>query len=787
MPAPHWRVSELEYLDSSDASVLAFHSPYQQGKQGGVEIIHHDVRVATNGDVRIEAAPGQWGRQSKFIARQVDAAAGTVRATLAYNNLPYSLSLTPRGEGFVYALDLEAALPPELVGKAGLNLEIYPPNYVGKTWQLGGSHGVFPRQPNGPIVRGPDNNDEPCVMARGKCLVLAGEDPLRRLTIEAVEGGELMLLDGRQVASIGWFVVRSLVPSGKTGGALSWVITPGIVPNWRRTPVIGISQVGYHPAQQKRAIIELDRRETHIAHAKLVRLDGPREHVMQSGPVRHWGEFLRYQYGIFDFSDVRQEGLYFVEYEGQRAGPFRISPSVYADGVWQPTLEIFMPVQMCHVRVEQGTRVWHGACHLDDARQAPVAHEHFDGYHQSDATHTQFAPGDHVPHMDKGGWHDAGDYDLAAGSQAETTLYLALAQEEFAPAIDRTTVLPDKKLVVLDKPDGVPDIVQQVVHGVECMLGGYRASGRTFIGIIEANFKQYQHMGDAATITDNVVSDDDRYVFTDHVTSLEYKVAAALAASARVLRGHNAALADECLAAAQKAWDYEQAHEPETVWNCYVPGRPAHQEVLATAELLLTTGLEKYRQRLVELLPTITANIGDLGWIAARVVERVNDAGFTAAVAAALTEYSSTLSAEVAKNPYHIPFHVSIWGIGWGLQVHAVKMYYLASRRPELFSAEHVLAVVNYVLGCHPGSNVSFVSGVGWRSLTIAFGTSRADWSHIAGGVGAGTNYIAADFPECKEDSPFFWQQSEYVIHGATSYIFNVLAAERLLSKAPSV
>jgi phosphoribosylformylglycinamidine cyclo-ligase len=37
-----------------------------------------------------------------------------------------------------------------------------------------------------------------------------------------------------------------------------------------------------------------------------------------------------------------------------------------------------------------------------------------------------------------------GDYDLAAGSQADTTLILALAREEFAPDLDRTTVLADK-------------------------------------------------------------------------------------------------------------------------------------------------------------------------------------------------------------------------------------------------------------------------------------------------------------------------------------------------------
>ncbi len=41
---------------------------------------------------------------------------------------------------------------------------------------------------------------------------------------------------------------------------------------------------------------------------------------------------------------------------------------------------IFFPVQMCHMRINEKYRVWHGACHLDDALMAPVNLNHFDGY-----------------------------------------------------------------------------------------------------------------------------------------------------------------------------------------------------------------------------------------------------------------------------------------------------------------------------------------------------------------------------------------------------------------------
>jgi hypothetical protein len=45
---------------------------------------------------------------------------------------------------------------------------------------------------------------------------------------------------------------------------------------------------------------------------------------------------------------------------------------------------------------------------------------------------------------------------------------------------------------------------------------------------------------------------------------------------------------------------------------------------------------------------------------------------------------------------------------------------------------------------------------------------------------------IRPDFPELKEPFPFLWQQAEYVLTGAATYVFTVLAADRLLNGTPS-
>ena len=84
------------------------------------------------------------------------------------------------------------------------------------------------------------------------------------------------------------------------------------------------------------------------------------------------------------------------------------------------------------------------------------------------------------------------------------------------------------------------------------------------------------------------------------------------------------------------------------------------------------------------------------------------------------------------------------------------------------------------MLGRHPGHNLSLVSGVGAQSKLVAYGTNRADFSFIAGGIVPGVLILKPDFPENREDWPFFWGQNEYVIPLGASYIQLSLAAAEL-------
>lgn len=795
-----WKVNKQEYLEKQGLTVLAFHDSYPVGRQGGIEIIQHGERIATNGFIRMLAVNGRRFNDPEKAVREIDEKNLAIKSTVEYNDFgfKYSVRIWPEGDDIHLAVELDKPVPAEWANKLVFSMEFYPPAYYGKSYQLGESTGTIPRLLNGSKIKDEAGVFVPVPLGQGKTLTLAGEDPVRRIVINDLKG-ELVMVDSRDNYYGGWIQLVSVVPSGVTENAVEWTITPNIIPGWKREPMIAISQVGYHPDQVKKAIIELDPVDKNRDRARLMKVtqDNGLTEILSAVPS-DWGSFLCYNYAVFDFSAIKDPGVYVVEYGKSSSYAFSINNTIYAKNVWQPTLEGYFPVQMCHVKVRDRSLIWHGACHLDDALQAPLDYQHIDQYHQYKESETKYAVQTTVPFLNQGGWHDAGDDDLAAGSQATTTHYLVLAYELGKDQTDQTSVSFDNRYVQMYTPDGVPDFVQQIKQGALNLVSGYRAAGHSFMGII-ANREGRNITGDWASQTDQVFFDpkmapsqktlthsgvnDDRWVFTNRDTGLEYEVAAALTAASRSLTGYDDKLASECIATAIKVWDFEQSHEPVSKPAEYVPRNTRAKEIICTAELLYTTGDEKYLTRLVDLLPEIKANIGQAAWCVARVSDRIKDENFKNGFRDALQSYKIRLDSTLAANPFGIPWRPAVWGVGWNIQEFAMEHYYLVKQYPDMFDRESILRVVNYVLGCHPGSNTSLVTGVGAHSITSAFGVNRTMEYGIPGGMVSGTALIRPDFPELKEPFPYLWQQSEYVMSGAATYIFCVMAADQLLNK----
>ena len=63
---------------------MAFKDIYPEGHQGGIAIIMHGKRIATNGDIRLDETPGQWQRIPMQLDRLVHTDSGTIIVKLAY-------------------------------------------------------------------------------------------------------------------------------------------------------------------------------------------------------------------------------------------------------------------------------------------------------------------------------------------------------------------------------------------------------------------------------------------------------------------------------------------------------------------------------------------------------------------------------------------------------------------------------------------------------------------------------------------------------------------------------
>jgi endoglucanase len=204
------------------------------------------------------------------------------------------------------------------------------------------------------------------------------------------------------------------------------------------------------------------------------------------------------------------------------------------------------------------------------------------------------------------------------------------------------------------------------------------------------------------------------------------------------------------------------------------------EETKAAVELLLATkGNEAYSKRLMELLPVIQERFPFLSGTAVRAIPFM-DSDYRNSLRSMVVSYKEKLDRNLAQNPYGVPVATGTWG-GSGLVAgFAGQLYFLHQAFPDLIGREYTLRGLDYLLGMHPVSNVSYVAGVGTHSKLIGYGNNRADYTFIPGGVIPGVTILQPDFPELKSAWPFLWYENEYVVDTASSFILAASAANAL-------
>ncbi|MGX8690729.1 MAG: cellulase N-terminal Ig-like domain-containing protein, partial [Bacteroidaceae bacterium] len=484
-----YEINDLGYFENNGVNLLVFSNKYNgvfcDEKTAGIEIVQRGVRIATGGGVRLMNTPEQWDIYPDLTDRTVDTLGGVIKCLFSYPDyeFEYGINVKQEGKGFRVTVQLDKPLPGKLEGKAGLNMEFFPASYYGKTYLVDGQSEIFPRYPSSDTEmhpnsekisqfwglstfddRGRDEFIVPKPISKGHTIVVAPEDESLRVLFQSET--ELNLFDGRDLSQNGTYVVRSYLPAGKTGTVLEWYLEPTPGNGWIREPNVGFSQIGYTPAQKKVAVIELDRNDKVAAKARIYRInaDGSSTLVLEPA-VKEWGVFYdRYNYAQCDFSALNEPGTYYIEYKNVKTNPFPINVNVY-DGKWHNTMDVWLPVQMDHMLVNEAYRVWHGRSHMDDAIQAPTNYQQHDGYRMGNTTNTKYKPYEHIPGLAVGAWYDAGDFDIQSGTVIGLTQQLAEVWDVLRPERDETFIDQKTQFVDIHRPDGLPDMIQQVEHG----------------------------------------------------------------------------------------------------------------------------------------------------------------------------------------------------------------------------------------------------------------------------------------------------------------------------------
>jgi len=822
-PGQELKLNDLEYFETQGVNILVYSNLFTGGfndeKTAGIELIHHGVRTAQGGAVRLSNTPEQWDLVPAIPTRTVNRESNAIEAMLSYGDYGFDsrVVVTAKGKGVEIAVYLDKPVPEELEGAAGFNLEFLPSQYWGKTYLADGRLNRFPRYVVGNTVTRPNREKikqykgyvtaddrgtgrfvDPLPLETGHTFLLAPEDPERRVKITS-EDAELMLFDGRVLAQNGWFVVRSLLPAGRTGKVLSWIVEPHAIDGWIREPNIGFSQVGYLPSQPKVSVIELDKKDTPPATASLYKIDEHgRAAEVFNGPIQSWGDYYKYHYVKFDFSSVNTPGIYYIQYGDQKTNNFIIGETVY-DKITDATSDIWIPIHMNHMFVREGYRVWHGEPFKEGYRQAPPDTDHFDLHWQGPTTDTKYEGLELIPGLNIGGFFDAGDFDIETGSNISVVQNFVQTWEYFKPQRDQTFVSQEQRYVDLHRPDGTPDILQFIEHGAMNLVAQAEIIGHMAQTLSNSVLYNYHHLGDAASITDGlpynpnlgpyeVAADglssgvkDDMWAFTSRNPGLDLRAATMFAAVSRALKGYNNDLSERALYQSKRLLKEATellASQPQDNRS----RRFGAADVGTNLQLYISTGEQQYADKFQELLwPALDRNLSYIILTALHGIPHM-DASYKEKLRPYVEQYKEYIEGLEKDNPYGVPIGLGNWAGSGAIVNFGTTICFAHNHFPDIIDASHAFKAANWLYGCHPYHNYSLVATLGAaRPKEVFYGNNRADFSFIPGNVAPGILFRQPDHFENYDDWPFLWGQNEGTIGGNTSYLIFGSAFKNLI------
>lgn len=272
-----------------------------------------------------------------------------------------------------------------------------------------------------------------------------------------------------------------------------------------------------------------------------------------------------------DFTAVIEPGTYKLVSGTEESAEFVIADDVY-DQLLKDTVHMFY-LQRCgeQLGAEFAGDFIHPACHDTEAVI----------YGSSQKKNVS------------GGWHDAGDYGRYVVAGAKAVADLLMAYEENPSVFTDDTDIPESG-------NGQADILDEVRYELDWMLKMQdEATGGVYHKVTCANFP--------GTVLPQ--DETEQLILSPISNTATGDFAAVMAMASRIYADSDKGFAENCLAAAQKALAYLEAHQSEAgftnpsdiVTGEYGDGQCMDELFWALAELYRATGDSAYENKIKEL------------------------------------------------------------------------------------------------------------------------------------------------------------------------------------------
>lgn len=511
---------------------------------------------------------------------------------------------------------------------------------------------------------------------------------------------------------------------------------------------IYVNQLGYLPISDKVAVFAFPQYKDAAppfvsGPAYLCKENGDR--IFESTPVVHgWDESSGDYLFRMNFSEVTEEGTYFIQWNDTSSHPFTIGSTLYRD--LNVLLARALYYQRCGMELSEkhAGKFARPACHT-----APtVLWTEYEKFLAG-----ELAESDMKKFDIRGGWHDAGDYGRYTTAGACALAHILYAYRFF----------PDSFALSLNIPEsgnGTPDILNECRYELDWLLQMQAEDGSVS--------HKHTTLHHAAFVMPH--EDTNQMLLLPASSMATASFAAVLALASRIYRPFDAVFADKAFSAAKKAYDWLTAHPdflfdptPNVHTGGYGDRSDLDERMWASLEFFRCTGEIPYLEKAYALYKEqpypIQYGWNDISGFAAwallepelmpeadlkeSFILSTDEQGFRTDYKERLLKEANHLLDVITAGGYGVALGVREYPWGSNLMVLNRGMLfgtsYLLTAKPEYRNA--VTKQMDYLLGVN-ATDYSYVAGVGAHAfcnphnrVTVADGIDETIPGFVSGGA----------------------------------------------------